>query len=121
MAGSFSEYGRLYATLPDVIIVPGAIVTHNTTPTIARGKGFTTSKNGTAIYRVTLNKKMGRVLFAVGILTGTTAVFLKKVAYSAGNNYVEFRVENASAVATEPAATAELEFIIIATRTKAPV
>lgn len=118
---SFPEYGRLWSTLPETIVISGRIVTNNTTPTIAAGKGFTVAKNGTAVYKITLNKKMGRIISAYGIYCNAgTARILKKKKRTDGDNFVEFLFENTSGTATEPGDTDELEFTIVAMRVKLP-
>jgi hypothetical protein len=118
---SFPEYGRTWSTLPETITIPGRIVTHNTTPTIAAGKGFKVAKNGTGVYKITLNKKMGRIISAVGIYCNEgTARILKKKKRTDGDNFVEFLFENTSGAATEPGATDEFEFVIVAMRIKLP-
>jgi hypothetical protein len=121
MAASFPEYIKLFSTLPETLLISGRILLHNTTPTVVAGKGFTVAKNGTAIYRITFNKNMGRVVAAFPSYTGTDARLVKKVAHVEGRNYVEFRFENTSAAATEPGATGELEFLVVCTRTKAAI
>ncbi len=118
---SFPEYGRTWACLPETIAISGRIVTNNTTPTIAAGKGFTVAKNGTAVYKITLNKKMGRIISAVGIYCNSgTARILKKKKRTDGDNFVEFLFENTSGSAAEPGDTDELEFTINAMRVKLP-
>jgi hypothetical protein len=118
---SFPEYVKLFSTLPETLLIPGRVLLDNTTPTVVAGKGFTVSKNGTGVYRITLNKNMGRIVVALPSYTGTDARLVKKVAHVEGRNYVEFRFENTSAAAAEPGATGELEFLIVCTRTKAAI
>lgn len=120
-SASFPEYGRTWSTLPETIMIPGRIVTHNTTPTIAAGKGFTVAKNGTAVYKITLNKKLGRIISAIPVYCNAgTARIVKKKIRTDGDNFVEFLFENTSGSATEPGATDELEFVIFAMRLKLP-
>lgn len=120
MAG-FPEYGRSWSTLPETITIAGRIVTHNTTPTIAAGKGFTVAKNGTAVYKITFNKKLGRIISAVGVYCNSgTARILKKKKRTDGDNFVEFLFEDTSGSAAEPGATDEFEFNIQAMRLRLP-
>ncbi len=107
--------------MKEAVFIAGTIVTENTTPTIAAGKGFTVTKNGTAHYRITFNRKVPRIIAAVGIYANTTtALILKKVPHTEGNNYVEFVFENTSGTASEPAVTDQFEFIILGMTVKLP-
>ncbi len=120
-SASFPEYGRTWSTLPEMIEIAGCIVTHNTTPTIARGKGFTVAKAGTGVYRITFNKKLGRIISAAGIYCNEgTARILKKKKRVDGDNFVDFLFENTSGAATEPGATDEFEFSVKAMRIRLP-
>lgn len=115
-------FGKLIGTnMPESAFVSGTIVTHNTTPTIAAGKGFTVAKNGTARYRVTFNANIPRVIGCVGIYCNAgTARIMKKIPHVEGSNFVEFIFEDTSAVATEPGATDQFEFIAHVMMTKLP-
>lgn len=116
------DLGELPKTnMKEMVIIAGTIVTENTTPTIAAGKGFTVAKNGTGHYRITFNRKVPRIIAAVGQYSNTTTPrLLKKVAHTEGNNYVEFVFEDTSGSAAEPGVTDQLEFIVIGMLVKLP-
>ncbi len=119
---AFPQVGQLTANLPHVHLVAGQVLTDATTPTRKRGKGFTVSKPGTGRYLITLNKRMGYVIAAVGTLRKVTgaATFLTGPIV-ADDNTVEFRVENASGTAADAANAANIDFIIVCTKTKLSV
>lgn len=119
---AFPQVGQLTANLPHVHLVAGQVLTDATTPTRKRGKGFTVSKPGTGRYLITLNKRMGYVIAAVGTLrkVAGAATFLTGPIV-ADNNTVEFRVENASGTAADAANEANIDFIIVCTKTKLSV
>lgn len=94
-------------------MLAGTIVTHATTPTRKRGKGFVPTKNGTGVYRVTWNRNAEFIGgSAILMKPAGEAVFLAAPIYTAGANYVEFRVENSSGAATNAAATDEIAFVL---------
>ncbi len=119
---AFPEVGQLTANLPHVHLVAGQVLTNATTPTRKRGKGFSVSKPGTGRYLITLNKRVGFVIAAVGTLRKVTggATFLTGPIV-ADNNTVEFRVENASGTAADAPDAANIDFIIVCTKTKLSV
>ncbi len=119
---TFPMVGQLTANLPHVHLVAGAVLTDSTTPTRRRGKGFTVSKPGTGRYLVTLNRKAGYIISAVGILrkAAGSATFLTGPVLVDEQN-VEFRVENASGTAANAGNTDVIEFIILMTKTKLSV
>lgn len=102
--------------MPEVLVLYGELVCA-ASPTIFAGKGFTVSKTGTGVFRVTLNKKVGRAqMGAMGQLkklaATTEARFLNGVVLADGTNYIEFRVEDATGAAADPATTDRIAFQI---------
>lgn len=118
----FPQIGQLTANLPHVHIVAGQVLTDATTPTRKRGKGFTVSKPGAGRYLITLNKRMGYVIAAVGTLrkAAGSATFLTGPVI-ADDNTIEFRVENASGTATNAGNTDNIDFIIVCTKSRLSV
>lgn len=114
--------GELTANLPHLHLVVGQILTDATTPTRKRGKGFTVSKPGVGRYLITLNKRVGYTVCAVGTLRKVAggATFLTGPIL-ADDNTVEFRVENASGTAADAPNAANIDFVIVCTKTKLSV
>lgn len=105
--GSFCNLGGAY-------FLVGAIVTA-ASPTRSKGKGYTVSKTSQGVFRITFNTKMPKVMSAVGTLrmAAGSARFLKGPVTSDSNNYVEFRVEDASGAAQDPGTSDVIDFIIV--------
>lgn len=119
---SFPQVGQITGNLPHLHLVAGQILCDATTPTRLRGKGFTVSKVATGRYLVTLNRKAGYIVAAVGFLRKATgaATFLTGPVLTDEQN-IEFRSENASGTNADLANTAVVEFIIVMTKTKLSV
>lgn len=118
-------YPENYVNLPEIGFLIGELVCAST-PTIFAGKGFTVSKPGTGVFRVTPNQAAGHVQCGgVGILkklaATTEACFLAGVVLADGVGYYEFRVENASGAAADPATTDRIAFIIPIMRSRLPL
>lgn len=99
---------------PDVVLLSGTIVTNSTTPTVKRGKGFTVSKPGTGLYRVTWSTpgvKIGGGAILVKVANGE-ARWLSAEVYVATNNYMDFRGEDSSGNLANLANTDEIEFTL---------
>jgi hypothetical protein len=109
--------------MPEAAIVAGVITTENTTPVVAAGRGFTVAKNGTGRYKITFNQVFPKIVSAVGQYSSAagTARLLKKIKYTAGDNFIEFLFENTSGVAAEPGATDQLEFIAVVMTASLPL
>jgi hypothetical protein len=118
----FPMVGQITGNLPHLHIVAGQVLAHSTTPTRLRGKGFTVSKPGVGRYLVTLNRKAGYIVSAVGLLRKATgaATFLTGPVLVDEQN-VEFRVENASGTNANAADTDVIHFVIYMTKTKLSV
>lgn len=116
---SFPKYQGGFQNGPSLLTIVGAIVTA-ASPTRLKGKGFTVSKPGTGIFRITFNQKVPSVMKATGILrkAAGSATFLTGPLYVEGNNYVDFRIENASGTATDPGTSDVIEFDIVVPTTK---
>ncbi len=116
------KYRGSFKNLPDLYDLHGAVVTA-ASPTRLKGKGFTVSKQGTGVFRITFNQKMVTVISAIGFLRKSAgeAVWLSGPQYVAGNNYVDFRVENSSATATDPNVADVIEFTITVATNKLSV
>ena len=118
---TWNQYDVIRTNMPNVLLTGGTIGTNNATPTVIAGKNFTVSKNGTAHYRITFNRKLPRFISAVGIYCNTgTALILKKVPHTEGNNFVEFVFENTSGTATEPGNSDQFEFMVFNMTHKLP-
>ncbi len=113
--GSFCNLGSAY-------FLAGALVTA-ASPTRLKGKGFTVSKTSTGVFRVTFNTKLPKVIAAVGTLrqAAGAANFLKGPVTVDANNYVEFRVENASGTAADPGTSDVIDFFIVLATNTLPV
>ncbi len=117
------RYGVQPSTNQATTHIMGGALLCAASPTRARGKGFTVSKPATGRFLVTINGGMGRIVAAVGFLRKATgsATFLAGPTYSSTDDAVEFRVENASGTNTDPATTAEIDFILFCTWDKEPI
>ncbi len=113
-SASQPKFRGSFCNLGDAYFLVGAIVTA-ASPTRSKGKGYTVSKTSTGVFRITFNTKMPKVMSAVGTLrqAAGAANFLKGPVTSDSNNYVEFRVENASGAATDPGTSDVIDFIIV--------
>lgn len=126
MASSSRQwYSEQYTNLPEIGLLIGELVCAST-PTIFAGKGFTVSKPGTGVFRVTPNQAAGHVQCGgVGNLkklaATTEARFLAGVVLTDGVGYYEFRVEDATGAAADPATTDRIAFIIPIMRAKLPL
>lgn len=116
------KYRGAFCNLGDAYFLVGSLVTA-ASPTRRRGKGFTVSKTATGIFRVTFNQKFPAVMSAVGTLrqAAGAANFLKGPVTVDANNYVEFRVENASGTAADPGTSDVIDFVIILATNKLSV
>lgn len=119
---SFPQVGQITGNLPHLHFVAGQVLCDATTPTRLRGKGFTVSKVATGRYLVTLNRKAGYIISAVGFLrkATATATFLTGPVLTDEQN-VEFRSENASGVNTDLQNTDVIHFVIFMTKTRLSV
>lgn len=118
-------YSEQYTNLPEIGFMVGEIVCAST-PTIFAGKGFTVSKPGTGVFRVTPNQVAGHVQCGgVGNLkklaATTEARFLAGVVLADGVSYYEFRIEDATGAAADPATTDRIAFIIPIMRSRLPL
>lgn len=113
-SASQPKFRGSFCNLGDAYFLVGAIVTA-ASPTRSKGKGYTVSKTSTGVFRITFNQKQPKVMSAVGTLrqAAGAANFLKGPVTSDSNNYVEFRVENASGAATDPGTSDVIDFIIV--------
>lgn len=113
MARSFNQYPKR-GNVAEGCILSGCIITDTTTPTVKRGKGFTVAKQATGVYRVTWNRNA--VLIGAGALlhkvADAEARFLAGAIYVQGNNYIDFRTEDATGAAANAAATDEISFML---------
>jgi hypothetical protein len=110
--------GQITGNLPHLHIVAGQVLADATTPTRLRGKGFSVSKPGVGRYLVTLNRKAGFIVSAVGFLRKATgaATFLTGPLVADEQN-IEFRSENASGTNADLANTDVIHFLIVMTKT----
>lgn len=117
------KYGVQPSTNAATTHIIGGSMVCASTPTVARGKGFTVAKAATGRFQVTINGGIGRVVSAVGTLrkAAGAATFLAGLQYVSTDNTVEFRVENASGAAADPATDAEIDFILFCTWDKEPI
>lgn len=121
-SASFPQFEKTTINLPHGHMLVGSLVTA-ASPTRNTGKGFTVSKTSTGVFRVTFNKRQGYIICALGTLrqAAGAANFLKGPVNNNTNQYVEFRVENASGAATDPGTSDVIDFIIVLTKTKLSV
>lgn len=119
---AYPQFEKATHNLPHTHVIAGSLVTA-ASPTRNTGKGFSVSKPGTGIFRVTFNRRQGFIISAVGTLrqAAGAANFLKGPVSSNSNQYVDFRVENASGAATDPGTSDVIDFIIVLTQTKLSV
>lgn len=121
---AFPQYPNKRSNLPEVLDIHGEIVTNGDSPSIHRGKGFEVSQEGTGIYRVTLNRKVGHIVTAVPYLVkaSTSQTFVEVVSSDDSNNYVDFRVVNNAGTASAPGNVADrIGFKITVMAAKLPV
>jgi hypothetical protein len=119
---TFPQIAGITANLPHLHLMAGRVLLDATTPVRQRGKGYTVAKTATGRYTITLNRKAGYIIAALGLLRKPTgeAVFLTAPVQTDEQN-IEFRVENASASNTDAASTDTLEFLIVMTKTRLSV
>ncbi len=124
-SAAFPQYPNVRTTLPDCVLILGRINPDPTTPTIIAGKGFTVSKPGTGLYRVTLNKRIGHWVSAVGLYHRSAGAnfHLDGELLSDANNYATFRLKNNTGTAVDGTGggTDEISFILAVMMTKLPV
>ena len=110
----YPRFEKSTCNMPNAHFLVGSLVTA-ASPTRNTGKGFTVSKTSTGVFRVTFNKRQGRIVCATATLrqAAGSANFLKGPVNSNTNQYVEFRVENASGVATDPGTSDVIDFCIV--------
>lgn len=116
---TFPKYQGGFHNGPAFLTLVGAIVTA-ASPTRLKGKGYTVTKPGVGVFRITFNQKVVTVMKATGILrkAAGAATFLSGPPYVAGDNFVEYRVENAAGAATDPGTSDVIEFDIVVATTK---
>jgi hypothetical protein len=116
------KYRGVFFNLGDAYCLAGSFVTA-ASPARVKGKGYTVSKQATGIFRVTFNQKFPAVISAVGTLRKVAggATFLTGPIHVAGDNFVDFRVENAAGAATDPPVAANIDFFIVLATNKLSV
>jgi len=124
VAGSSKpQYGGVRANQPELLLIKGRFATNGATPTINAGKGFVVTQQGTGLYRVKPNINTVKIVSAVGTLikAATSATFLELVDTTSANNYVTFRVVDATGAAAAPGAvTDQIAFDISVMTVKLP-
>lgn len=122
MTATFPMVGQITGNMPHLHMIVGTVLLDATTPVRRRGKGYTVVKTDTGRYTITLNRKVGYIVSAIGTLRKATgaATFLTGPVLTDEKN-VEFRVENASGTNADAASTAELHFAIFVTMAKLSV
>ena len=118
------QYPNGRVSMPETLEVIGTFTTNGAAPTRTFGKGFTVSQQGTGLYRVTFNYTTPRIVAVTANLVkaSTSATFLEVQDMTASNNYVTFRVVNASGTAVAPGNTADqITFDILIMTVKLPV
>ena len=120
---AFPVYPNVHCNLPDAVLVCGRIVLDPATPTIAAGKGFSVSKAGTGLYRVTLAKRQGHMVQCVALYHAPAAVaeFLDSELVTDANQYVTFRTKNGAGAASDFTAGREISFMLLVMTTKLPI
>ncbi len=90
-------------------MIEGTITTNGATPSVAFGKGFVVTQQGTGLYRIKPNINTARIISCTGVLikAATSATFLELQDALAANNYVTFRVVNAAGTAVAPGAVGD--------------
>jgi len=109
LASSKAQHPAARSNLPEMLTISGTIVTNTTTPSRAAGKGYVVTNQGTGLYRIALNINTPRIVSVKGLLVkaAASATFLELQDMLSSNNYVTFRVVNASGTAVVPGATTD--------------
>ena len=81
---------------PEVLNMLGTITTNGASPSVAFGKGFTVTQQGTGLYRVKMNINTVKIIAVTAMLVkaSTSVTALEVVDMLSANNYVTFRVIN---------------------------
>lgn len=97
------------SNLPELLKLSGSFTTNGAAPILTEGKGVVVTQQGTGLYRVKMNINTPRIVTATGLLvkSATSATFLELADKVSSNNYVTFRVVNASGTAVAPGATGD--------------
>lgn len=110
-----SRYAVVYCNMPDVEFLVGEF-TVATPPVIVTGKGYSVTRQSQGVFRVTPNQEVGHFIGPTANLcklnATTEARFLNGVVTADGNNYVDFRIEDATGAAQDGTATDTIKFNI---------
>ena len=121
---SKQQFPNSRVNMPETLEIVGTITTNGAAPTRTFGRGFVVTQQGTGIYRIAFNINTPRIVAVTGMLVkaATSATFLEVQDMLATNNYVTFRVVNASGTAVAPGAVGDqISFDIIVMTVKLPV
>ena len=107
---SKAQHPAARSNLPEMLKISGSFQTNGAAPVRTTGKGYVVTQQGTGLYRVALNINSPRIVSALGMLVkaGTSATFLELQDVTATNNYVTFKVVNASGTVVAPGAVGDL-------------
>lgn len=112
------------SNLPELVTLYGTITTNGATPSVALGKGFVVTQQGTGLYRVKFNMNTPRIIAVAALLVKAaagSATFLEVQDQTAANNYVTFRIVNAAGAAVAPGAVGDqITFAITVMALKLP-
>jgi hypothetical protein len=109
LASSKAQHPAARSNMPEMLTISGTINTNGASPSRAAGKGYVVTQQGTGLYRIALNINSPRIVSVKGLLikATTSATFLELQDALATNNYVTFRVVNASGTAVAPGAVGD--------------
>lgn len=118
-------FSESYVNMPEIGFLVGEIVCA-ASPTIFAGKGFTVTKPGTGVFRITPNQNVGHAQTGATanlkkLAATTEARFLNGVVLTDAEKYIEFRVEDAAGAAADPATTDRIAFVIPVARVRLPL
>lgn len=117
------QFGGVRANQPELLLIKGRFATNGAAPTINAGKGFVVTQQGTGIYRVKPNINTVKIVSSTGMLVkaATSATFLELQDVTNSNNYVTFRVVDATGAAAAPGGvTDQISFSIDVMTVKLP-
>lgn len=112
------------SNMPEMLRIYGTFTTNGATPAVLKGRGYTVTQVSTGVYRVTLNINTPHIVSTQAMLikATTSATFLEIVDQTSSNNYVTFRITDATGAAAAPGAVGDaVSFVIGVMTVKLPV
>ena len=123
-SASFPAYGQQTGNLPNLHFVVGRFILDTDgadTPEIVAGKGFTVTRQGTGIYRVTFNKQVKLVSIIPTIFAPSPSLVASHKAINNDNNYVDITTADYDGNLADGAQDVEgVDFVAVVMTAKLP-